>query len=176
VVWVRAHARQFKVDPQRIALLGESAGGHLVSFAGARAKASTRVAAVVSFYGPHDFAARAEQHGRLAESLKAFLGLAELNDAAQRSMREASPITYVHKDMPPYLLIHGTADSTVPYDQSVRMCDRMKQAGASCEIFAVQGAPHGVGPWEKTPEFQGYKGKMVEWLGQTLGAGQAAAR
>jgi dipeptidyl aminopeptidase/acylaminoacyl peptidase len=70
--------------------------------------------------------------------------------------------------MPPYLLIHGTKDAAVPYQLSVSMCDKMKRAGASCEVFTVQDAPHGVGPWEKNPAFQGYKKKMVEWLQATL--------
>ena len=48
------------------------------------------------------------------------------------------------------------------------MCDKMKRAGASCEVFTVEDAPHGVGPWEKNPAFQGYKKKMVEWLQATL--------
>jgi dipeptidyl aminopeptidase/acylaminoacyl peptidase len=70
--------------------------------------------------------------------------------------------------MPPYLLIHGTKDDLVPYDQSVLMCEKMKQAGASCEIFTVEGGAHGVGSWERTPEFQAYKQKMVDWLHKTL--------
>ncbi|TXT31011.1 MAG: alpha-L-fucosidase 2, partial [Planctomycetota bacterium] len=52
--WVKAHAKEYKVDVRRIALIGESAGGHLVSWVGTRAKEDTRVAAVVPFYAPHD--------------------------------------------------------------------------------------------------------------------------
>ncbi|MGE3778892.1 MAG: alpha/beta hydrolase fold domain-containing protein, partial [Pirellulaceae bacterium] len=52
--WVKAHASDYKVDTRRLALIGESAGGHLVSMAGARATDATRVAAVVPFYAPHD--------------------------------------------------------------------------------------------------------------------------
>ena len=84
-------------------------------------------------------------------------------------MRSASPITHVSKDMPPYLLIHGTKDDLVPYDQSVRMCEKMKQVGARCEIFTVEGGAHGVGSWERTPEFQAYKERMVAWLHEILG-------
>ena len=168
VQYVRAHAREYKVDAKRIALMGESAGGHLVSFVGAQNKPTSRVAAVVSFYGPHDLEARAVQQGKLSDSVKAFLGLTELNDETLRSLREASPITYVHKGMPPLLLIHGAKDLLVPYDQSVKMCDKMKQAGAACEVFTIEGAGHGVGGWEKNPAYQAYKDKMVEWLKKTL--------
>lgn len=168
VQYVKSHASEYKVDPKRIALMGESAGGHLVSFVGAQNKPASRVAAVVSFYGPHDFEARAVQHGKLSDSVKAFLGVAELNEHTRRILREASPITYVHKGMPPFLLIHGTNDPLVPYDQSVKMCEKMKQAGGSCEVFTVEDAGHGIGGWEKNPAFQPYKEKMIEWLKQSL--------
>ena len=162
VVWVRAHAGEYKADHRRIALVGESAGGHLVSFVGAQNR--VRVAAVVSFYGPHDFEARARERHEVSESTQAFLGVGELNAATLHLLREASPITYVHRGMPPFLLIHGTQDAPVPYQLSVRMCERMQQAGASCELFPVAGAPHGIGAWENNPAFQGYKDKMVAWL------------
>ena len=169
VEYVKAHAKQYKADPNRIALVGESAGGHLVSFAGTRKKKNSRVAAVVSFYGPHDLESRARSQGTLSDSVKAFLGLSELNNKTWETLRSASPITHVSKDMPPYLLIHGTKDDLVPYDQSVRMCEKMKQAGARCEIFTVEGGAHGVGSWERTPEFQAYKERMVAWLHEILG-------
>jgi len=168
VAYVRSHAGEYRADPDRIALVGESAGGHLVSFVGARSKPEARVAAVVSFYGPHDFETRAVQQTKLSDAVKAFLGLAELNAEALSALRRASPITYVQKAMPPFLLIHGTEDPLVPYDQSVRMCEKMKQAGATCELFPVPGAGHGIGGWEKNPAFQAYKEKMIEWLKKTL--------
>ena len=52
-------------------------------------------------------------------------------------------------------------------NQSPLLCDALKKAGNQCEVYTVEGAPHGVGPWEKNPEFQGYKTKMVEWLRAT---------
>jgi alpha-L-fucosidase 2 len=169
VRWVRAHAKEYKVDTKRLALMGESAGGHLVSYVGARSGRKLGLAAVVPFYGPHDFEARARDQKKVSDGLKGFVGISELNEAAYRKLREASPITYVNKGMPPYLFIHGTKDEQVPYEQSPKMCDKMKKAGARCEVFTVEGAPHGIGPWEKTPAFQTYKQKMVEWLKQTLG-------
>jgi len=168
VEYVKSHAREYKVDPERVALMGESAGGHLVSFVGAQNKPGARVAAVVSFYGPHDMETRALQSKALRDSEKAFLGLTDLDDEALRKLREASPITYVKPGMAPFLLIHGTQDKAVPYDQSVRMCEKMKRAGNRCEVFTVEGAPHGVGPWEKNPAFQAYKDKMVDWLQKTI--------
>ena len=52
------------------------------------------------------------------------------------------------------------------------MCDKIRQAGGSCEVFPVDGAPHGIGPWEKNPAFQDYKVKMIGWLKQQLRAGK----
>ena len=168
IQYVRSHANEYKVDPRRIALMGESAGGHLVSFVGAQNKSSARVAAVVSFYAPHDFETRARVHGQLSNSVRAFLGVTDLNESTYRVLREASPITYVKKGLPPFLLIHGTEDALVPYAQSVAMCEKMKRAGNLCELFTVQDAGHGVGGWEKNPAFQTYKVKMIDWLRTTL--------
>jgi acetyl esterase/lipase len=166
--WVRAHAKQYKVDTKRLALVGESAGGHLVSLVGARYGRKLGLAAVVPFYAPHDMEYRARSAKQVSDPVKSFFGVTELNEAAFARLREASPITYVRRDMPPYLLIHGTKDEQVPYEQSPRMCDKMNQAGARCELFPVEGAPHGIGPWEKNPAFQAYKQKLIEWLKQTL--------
>jgi carboxypeptidase Q len=169
VRWVRAHAGDYKVDTTRIALMGESAGGHLVAYVGARSGRKLGLGAVVSFYGPHDLELRARAGKPVSAGLKAFLAIDQLDDAAYRKLRQASPITYVKKDMPSFLFIHGTNDETVPYEQSPKMCDKMKRAGARCEVFPVEGAGHGIGGWEKNPAFQAYKQKMVEWLNQALG-------
>lgn len=166
--WVKKHAAEYKVDVKRIALIGESAGGHMVSYVGARGKGETAVAAVIPFYGPHDLAARARKLGAIGENVERLLDMNAPGPEAEEKMRAASPITYVHKGMPPYLMIHGTEDKAVPYDQSPLMCAKMKEAGARCEVFTVEGAPHGIGGWEKNPAFQKYKEKMVEWLRQTL--------
>lgn len=166
--WVKKNAKTYKVDPKRIALMGESAGGHLVSYAGARGKGPTKVAAVVSFYGVHDFNARTRVMGSIGKNVQQLLNISDPGPEAEAKMREASPITYVHKGMPPFLMIHGTADKAVPYEQSPQMCAKMKEAGVPCEVFTVEGAPHGIGAWEKVPAHQKYKEKMVEWLRLTL--------
>lgn len=166
--WVKKNAKAFKVDPKRIALMGESAGGHLVSYAGARGRGETKVAAVVSFYGVHDINARSRKMGAIGRNIEQLLVISTPNAEAEEKQRLASPVTYVHKQMPPYLMIHGTEDKAVPYDQSPLMCAKMKEAGVRCEVFTVEGAPHGIGAWEKKPAFQEYKEKMVEWLRQTL--------
>jgi alpha-L-fucosidase 2 len=168
--WVKDHAKEYKVDPERIALVGESAGGHLVSMAGARGKGKTRVAAVVPFYAPHDLELQARHRMALGDSLSALFGLTELNDAAWKTLKEGSPSSYVRQGMPPYLLIHGTKDPQVPYEQSLRFQAQMKSAGNQCELFTVPDGGHGMGGWDKDhPE---YKPFLVDWLRRTLGAGR----
>ncbi|MFN7937839.1 MAG: alpha/beta hydrolase [Bryobacteraceae bacterium] len=162
--WVRAHAKEYKVDTRRIALMGESAGGHLVAYAGIKRNKGAEVSAVVDFYGAHDLLKREKERGEVTKNLREFLGVDKLDEAGMAKLREASPITYVKKGLPPFLFIHGTKDAAVPYDQSPLLCDALKKHGNQCEVYTVEGAPHGVGPWEKNPEFQGYKTKMVDWL------------
>lgn len=168
VRWVKAHAREFQVDRTRIALMGESAGGHLVAMVGIRSAPETRVAAVVDFYGPHDLVKRETDNGKVGENLRNFLGIEKLDEAGLAKLREASPATYVKPGLPPFLFIHGTKDAGVPYEQSPLLCEKLRAAGNCCQVFPVEGAPHGIGAWEKVEAWQGYKKKMVEWLRATL--------
>jgi acetyl esterase len=168
VRWVKAHAKDYKVDASRIALMGESAGGHLVAMVGVRPTQETGVAAVVDFYGPHDLYKRENERGEVGKNLRQFLGVEKLDQTGIAKLKEASPATYVKKGLPPFLFIHGTLDAAVPYDQSTLMCDKLKAAGNRCEVFTVVGAPHGIGAWEKQPEWLGYKQKMIEWLNHGL--------
>lgn len=168
IEYVRSHAAEYKVDTQRIALLGESAGGYLVSYVGTQTDPRWRVAAVVSFYGPHNLIGELEmrrQQGVEPSAIKDFLGITDFNAAALARLREASPVNRVHKGMPPFLLVHGNEDKIVAYEQSVKMCGRLKEAGNSCELYTVENAGHGMMGWEKLPE---YKQKVIEWLRQEL--------
>lgn len=164
--WVKDHAEEYKVDPKRIALIGESAGGHLVSMVGARAKGKTRVAAVVPYYAPHDLELQVKTRGQLGESMTALFGLTELNDAAWKTLKDGSPSSYVRKGMAPYLLIHGTKDPQVPYEQSVRFQAAMRAAGNVCELYTIPEGGHGMGGWDKFhPQ---YKSFMIEWIRKVL--------
>jgi len=164
--WVKAHAADYKADPKRIALIGESAGGHLVSLAGVRAQADTRVAAVVPFYAPHDLESRIRQSQTLSPTMSALFGLTELNDAAWKAMRDASPINQIRGGLPPYLLIHGTKDDKVPFEQSLRFQEKMKAAGNVCDLVTIEGGAHGIRGWEKIDT--SYKEKLISWLRKTL--------
>jgi acetyl esterase len=160
--WVKAHAEEYKVDPSRIALIGESAGGHLVSYVGTRATSETSVAAVVPFYAPHDLELQVRHRNGLGESMTALLGLTELNEDAWKRLREVSPSSYVHAKMPPFLLVHGDQDPTVPYEQSVRFQQQLKSQGGQCDLITVRGGVHGMGAWDRLNS--DYREQLVAWL------------
>jgi len=162
--WVKLNSKKYKVDPTRIALIGESAGGHLVSWIGATE--GSGLAAVIPFYAPHDLLGRAEKLG-ISENVQKLLGISsEMTDEARASLRNASPFYRVKAGLPPFLLIHGTDDKQVPYDQSTSMQQKLKAAGITCDLFTVQGGAHGMGSWDKVDAT--WKNYLVQWLRQNM--------
>ena len=165
IQWVKLHSKEYKVDSTRIALIGESAGGHLVSWIGVTQPERT-LAAVVPFYAPNDLLGRAEKSG-ISENVQKLLGIGpELNDKSREALRNASPYYRVQKGLPPFLLIHGTADTQVPYDQSVSMQKKLKSAGVPCDLFTVPGGAHGMGSWDKVDT--SWKNYLIQWLRQNM--------
>ena len=172
--WVKAHAAEYHVDPQRIALLGESAGGQIVQMAAVRATEATRLAALVAIYAPCDCASDSVRRGGPSKSMQALLGVGEKLDVeAEEKIRAVSPLNFVNTRLPPCLVIHGTADKSVPYDQSLLWQARLRSFGITCDLITVPDAPHGIGRWETMPGLDlSYKTKLVEWLATTLGTGK----
>jgi len=165
--WVKTHAAEYKGDPRRIALMGYSAGGHLVCQAVVHAQDDTRVQAVVGFAPPTDLVADCERRGGLSPSLTNLLDRAKTLDEQSRAiLSEISPINYVKPGLPPFLLIHGTEDKSVPYVQSVNFQAKLKEVGVPCEIVTVKGAPHRLAEWDKFDT--SYEEKMIAWLEQKL--------
>ena len=167
IEWVHSHAAEYKVDRRRIALLGESAGAFLVDYAAMVVPKQWPVAAVVSFYGPHDLLYQAKEM-RLSDGAKAVTGVQELNAEGERRLRELSPYYMVRMGLPPFFLLHGTADEQVIYEQSPRFCQALQAQGVACELYTLPGARHGMGSWEQHEDQQGYKAVVVEWLKKTL--------
>ena len=168
IKYVTKNAARYKVDDRRIALIGESAGGHLVSYVGARNREKSNVAAVVSLYGIHDFIAACVAWKPVPMEVLQLFGVRAIDAETAPVLIKASPVAYVKRDMPPFLLIHGSKDEDVPHGQSVEMCEKMNAAGARCELITIEGAPHGMDHWERHPEFLWYKKALVEWLKKTL--------
>ena len=164
VRWLRAHAADYNVDPDRIYAWGDSAGGHLASLVGLtggaagyrgrsddleeRAGSSDTVAAVAAWYPPTDLnrmgdqalpdaVARADDPG----SREALLIGAQPADAPDKAAA-ASPLTYAGAHAPPFFLAHGTADRFVPAAQSTTLAAALEAAGADVELLLIEGADH----------------------------------
>jgi alpha-L-fucosidase 2 len=163
VRFVRANAERFHVDPNRIALLGESASGQIV--AQLATERIEGVAAVVSFYGVYDFLQMTPAAGPRSIAARLF-GLSEMNDTARAELARLSPIFHVARDMPPLLLIQGTADRL--HAQAVAFSQRLEAVGARYDRYDVEGAPHGVENWEGHDSWMGYKKQLVDWLALRL--------
>lgn len=165
--WVKAHAKEYKVDPNRISLIGESAGGHLVSMAGVRSSGDTAVAAVVPFYAPHDLETRAKQRRSIGPGLSGLFGIRdEVNHANLKVLAEGSPTNHLKAGLPPFLLIHGDKDEQVAYEQSPQFQTKSKALGNRCELITIPGGIHGMGGWEKLGS--PYIKDMIAWLREVL--------
>jgi acetyl esterase/lipase len=155
--YVRANAGKLGIDPNKIGVWGSSAGGHLVSLLGTSGDVkdvegnlgttgvSSRVACVVDFCGPSDFPNFELTSGAQGPITKLLGGLPK--DRSEIA-KQASPITYVSKDDPPFLVVHGTNDATVPFDQGVRFSDALKKGGVDSTLIRMEGGGHGIGGQE----------------------------
>ena len=103
--------------------------------------------------------------GCISGGMAAFFGFDKLDPSHEATLRDASCVTHVHADMPPYLLIHGTRDYGVPIEQSHSMQQSMHCVGAECKLVAIVGGGHG--GWNQ-PEQIHYKKTMVSWLSEKL--------
>jgi acetyl esterase/lipase len=141
---LRAHAADYNLDPNRIAAVGPSAGGHLVSLLGTTDQTagfdvgeyldqSSRVQLVISLAGVMDLT---RNFPNADIELMKRIGFGEDN------IVQASPITYITPDDPPFLLIHGDQDDVVPYEQSQLMYDRLREKNVPAQLVIVKNAGH----------------------------------
>jgi acetyl esterase/lipase len=172
VRFLRANAKKYNIDSDHIGTWGSSAGGHLVALLGtadASAKLegagytnqSSRVQAVVDFFGPSDLL----RLGEAAEHReRARIVFGEGDDI----YKAASPITYVTKDDAPFLIIHGDGDKLVPLKQSEVLHEKLKAAGVSSELLVVQNAGHGINGKDIDPSREDITKKVVEFFDKHL--------
>lgn len=158
--WLRAHAKEYNLDPHRIGVAGASAGGHLVALlgtsgdvkeiegdVGGNTQYSSRVQAVADFCGPAALAEGAalvpeDADERDRKAVAKLLG-GPLNENRDKA-RQASPVTYITKDDPPFLIVHGDKDPLVPINQSEVLAAQLKKAGVPATFHVVKGGNHGV--------------------------------
>jgi acetyl esterase/lipase len=158
--FLRAKAKEYNLDPDRIGVWGSSAGGHLVALLGVTASAkelegtggwaefSSRVNAVCDWYGPSNFSTIGDFPSHIDRRLPTCPEARLIGGALQENKEKAaraSPITYVSKDAPPFLIMHGDKDNTVPFHQSEELYDALKKAGVDVTFHPVKGAGHGFG-------------------------------
>jgi acetyl esterase len=170
ILFVKEHASGYRIDPEKIALIGESAGGQLVAMAALDPKPRAHVRGVIAFYAPTDLVALARDSTLIPEQLRNSLRGTPFEALLLGGLRQVSPIDRISPGAPPFLLIHGTMDALVPFAQSQAMCDRLIASGSTCQLYAIEGGEHGMRWWESSHprEALEYKTVVVQWLRQEL--------
>ena len=157
--WLRAHAAEYGIDPGRVGVWGLSAGGHLAALigttgdvaemegeVGSHHEFSSRVQAVCDWFGPTDFARMndipGDQDHNAPDAPEALLIGGPVQEHPDRVAR-ANPITYISRDTPPFLIMHGDRDPIVPITQSSLLYHALRKAGIDVKFHIIEGAGHG---------------------------------
>jgi acetyl esterase/lipase len=156
---LRSLAEKLNIDPNRFGAWGPSAGGHLVAMLGTAGDVnefevgenleySSKVQAVVDYFGPTDFLQMDDHripsgmiHSEPNSPESRLIG-AFVKDNKEK-VAKANPITYVTKDDPPFLIVHGDSDPLVPHHQSELLEEALKKAGVPVTLYTVKGGDHG---------------------------------
>lgn len=165
VEWAKSNVARLNGDVQRLALIGYSAGGHLAAWAALQKP--EKVSAVVLLAAPTDLLADTRRRGELSPSMRALLDVETLSPAVENRLVAVSPINYVRAGLPPFLLLHGTSDQSVPFAQSLALRDKLREMGGDCQLKTLEGAPHRLADWAQCEPH--YVSLITNWLHETLG-------
>lgn len=160
LIYLIKNAKALNIDVDKIVIMGGSAGGHLALMAGLLANdhrfdgncpgvENIKVAAIIDKYGITDVWDWGYGKNVTSKSAGRWLGDNAKDEAFARSV---SPMTYVNKNNPPVFIVHGNADPTVPYQQSVDLHKKLQEAGVVTEFMTVEGGKHGGFPKDKNSE------------------------
>lgn len=152
VRWLRKHADRLQLDTAHIGAIGGSAGGHLTALLAVSgpetgidppedAEHSCRIQAAVPLY-PHCASSWEAGVGEKHVTYTRLWMFAKPRTEAAALWDSGSPIKQISKDDPPLLIIHGTADTTTPLDQSTRLHEAAREAGQTSDLIIIEGAPH----------------------------------
>lgn len=156
VRFLRANADKYGVDENRIAVIGDSAGGYLSAMVGVTSETDlfdtsewsgfdSSVKAVVDLYGVVDLISLETNplpvyQGHVLTPVRKFLGDKGMNSVQIQQI--ANPVNYLSEKTPPFLIIHGTADQLVPHEQSEHFYDALVEKGVPVDFYSLEGAEH----------------------------------
>ncbi|MBP9103961.1 MAG: alpha/beta hydrolase [Chitinophagaceae bacterium] len=160
LIYLIKNAKALNIDVNKIVIMGGSSGGHLALMGGLLANdhrfdtncpgvSTIKVAAIIDKYGITDVWDWGYGKNITSKSAKNWLGKYSTDEAFAKSV---SPINYVAKDSPPVFIVHGDADPTVPYQQSVDLHKKLVEAGVKTQFITVVGGLHGKFEKEKNSE------------------------
>lgn len=160
LIYLIKNAKALNIDPNKIIIMGGSAGGHLALMGGLLANdhrfdtncpgvENVKVAAIIDKYGIMDVWDWTYGPEHKSSSPKLWLG-DKAND--NEFIKSVSPISYVTKNSPPIFIVHGDADPTVPYQQSVDLYKKLQELGVKSQFMTVEGGLHGKFDKEKNSE------------------------
>lgn len=162
VRFLRSHAADYNIDPDRIVIGGESAGAHLAMLVGLadspelmasapESEVSSAVSAIINIYGPTDMEDLYQNgHWTNRSLLTDFIGCTP--QACPDKWKASSPVNHIRADAPPVLILHGDFDPVVPFSQAQLLYDRSREVGAPVVLGRLEGAGHGwiANPYERT--------------------------
>jgi acetyl esterase/lipase len=160
LIYVIKHVKEWNIDPNKIVIMGGSAGGHLALMGGLLGSdhrfdtncndvPEVKVAAIIDKYGITDVWDWAYGPNITSKSATRWLGDRASDEKFARSL---SPISYITKNSPPTFVVHGDADPTVPYQQSVALHKKLEEAGVMTQFMTIPGGKHGGFPQDKNSE------------------------